>query len=156
MIVYRIVKTLARADDLSGKGAFLVGGRWNPEGIFMLYTSVNKSLAFLENLVHFDLSELPEDMYIMEISVDDNAPIYTFPDKDLPDNWREPENIELKLWGYKLFKSKKYLGIKVRSAVIPGEYNLLLDPTYPRFYDLVKIVRKEMLKVDQRFVRNPD
>ncbi|WP_414649653.1 RES domain-containing protein, partial [Chitinophaga sp.] len=38
MIVYRIVKTAERAQDLSGKGAYLAGGRWNSTGTFMLYT----------------------------------------------------------------------------------------------------------------------
>jgi len=58
MLVYRIVKSLSHADDISGIGAYKYGGRWNNKGIFMLYASMNSSLAYLENLVHFDESNL--------------------------------------------------------------------------------------------------
>jgi RES domain-containing protein len=53
MVVFRIVKSLNRAKDLSGMGAFKNGGRWNSKGTYMLYTSINSSLAYLETLVHF-------------------------------------------------------------------------------------------------------
>jgi RES domain-containing protein len=69
MHVYRIVKSEKRTADLSGMGAFKAGGRWNEKGTYVLYTSENSSLAFLENLVHFDLEETPEDLYILEIKV---------------------------------------------------------------------------------------
>ena len=38
MIVFRLSKAQF-ANDLSGKGAELVGGRWNSRGNAMLYTS---------------------------------------------------------------------------------------------------------------------
>ena len=69
MHVYRIVKSEKRTTDLSGMGAFKAGGRWNEKGTYALYTSENSSLAFLENLVHFDLEETPEDLYILEIKI---------------------------------------------------------------------------------------
>jgi len=152
MVVYRIVKSEERTRDLSGKGAFIDGGRWNNPGIFMVYTSINSSLALLENLVHFDESELPPRMFIIHIEIAEKAPLYQFPDQDLPENWRQPENIELKEIGDKLIRSNQYIAIKVRSAVNPEEYNILLNPLFPAFYDLVKVITAEPYDLDQRLI----
>lgn len=152
MVVYRIVKSEARTRDLSGKGAFIEGGRWNNPGIFLLYTSMNSSLAILESLVHFDESELPPRMFIMHIEIDETAFIYQFPDNNLPANWRRPENIKLKEIGDKLLRDNQYVGIKVRSAVNPEEYNILLNPLFPAYYDLVKVIATEPYDLDQRLI----
>ncbi len=150
MTVYRIVKLKRRTSDLSGTGAFNVGGRWNNEGIYALYTSENPSLAFLEVLVHTDESELPPQLFIISIEVSDEAPIFEFPDKDLPANWRIPENLELKEMGDKILQSNEYLGIKVRSAVIPSQYNFILNPQFPDYHRFLKIVSVEPFDVDKR------
>jgi len=152
MVVYRIIKSEARTSDLNGKGAFIDGGRWNNPGIFLLYTSMNSSLALLESLVHFDESELPPRMFIMHIEIAETATIYQFPDQELPKNWRHPENIELKEIGDKLIRSNQYMSIKVRSAVNPEEYNILLNPLYPAYYDLVKVIAAEPYNLDQRLI----
>ncbi|MGN7720190.1 RES family NAD+ phosphorylase [Chitinophaga sp. 22620] len=141
MLVYRIVQKEERTRDLSGTGAFKFGGRWNNPGTFALYTSENRSLAMLETLVHVDDSEMPPDMFIMEIGISDQAPVYAFPDERLPDHWMEPENIELKEEGDALMKDLRYLAIKVRSAVLPQEYNYMLNPLFPGFNNLVKVVK---------------
>jgi len=152
MVVYRMVKSEERTKDLSGKGAFIEGGRWNNPGIFLLYTSMNSSLAILESLVHFDESELPPRMFIMHIEVDESAIIYSLPDQNLPENWRQPENIELKEIGDKLIRSNQHIAIKVRSAVNPEEYNILLNPLFPAYYDLVKVIASEPYALDQRLI----
>lgn len=141
MLVYRIVQKEERTRDLSGTGAFKFGGRWNNPGTFALYTSENRSLAMLETLVHVDDSEMPPDMFIMEIEISGKAPIYAFPDERLPEEWMEPENIELKEEGDALMKDLRYLAIKVRSAVLPQEYNYMLNPLFPDFNNLVKVVK---------------
>jgi RES domain-containing protein len=152
MVVYRIVKSEKRTRDLSGKGAFIDGGRWNNPGIFLLYTSMNSSLALLENLVHFDESELPPRMFVMHIEIDETVAIYQFHDEDLPKNWRQPENFELKEIGDKLINDSQYMAIKVRSAVNPDEYNILLNPLFPAYYDHVKVIAAEPYMLDQRLI----
>ncbi|MEO6815010.1 MAG: RES family NAD+ phosphorylase, partial [Ginsengibacter sp.] len=96
MLVYRIVKLKRRTKDISGTGAFNEGGRWNSEGVFALYTSENEALAMLELLVNVELAELPPNLFIMTIMIDDSAPVYKVPDRILPKDWRLPENIFLK------------------------------------------------------------
>lgn len=152
MIVYRIVKNKKRTRDLSGTGAFNEGGRWNNEGTYALYTSENPSLALLEVLVHVDESELPTQLYISTLEIDNSAPILEIPDGKLPVNWRLPENIALKEMGDRLFEENQYFGIKARSAVLPNQYNFILNPQYPDYHDYIKVIKVERLEVDQRLL----
>ena len=152
MLVYRIAKMKERAMDLSGKGAFLYGGRWNSEGIFMLYTSTHASLAMLEVLVHADESEIPPQLFISQTEISEKAPIYQFPEEELPRNWREPDNLSLKKIGDRLMREKKYAGFQVLSAVLPSEYNILLNPLFPAYADLVTIKRIDKLETDSRLM----
>jgi RES domain-containing protein len=152
MLVYRIAKMKERAHDISGKGAFLYGGRWNSAGTFMLYTSMNASLAMLELLVHADESEIPPQMFIAQIEIAQDAPIFEFPDQQLPNAWREPGNLQLKTLGDRLMTEKNFLGLKVRSAVLPSEWNILLNPLYPGYADLVVVRGIEKFETDIRLV----
>jgi RES domain-containing protein len=141
-----------RAQDLSGKGAFMYGGRWNSEGTFMLYTSLNASLAMLEILVHADESEVPPQMFISQIEIAEKAPIYLLPDQELPKNWREPGNFQLKTLGDRIMAERKYVGFKVRSAVLPSEWNILLNPLFPGFADLVEAKKIDRVDTDLRLL----
>jgi len=152
MLVYRIAKMKERAVDLSGKGAFSYGGRWNSEGVFMLYTSTHATFTMLEVLVHADESEIPPQLFISQIEISDDAPIYQFPEEELPANWREPDNLSLKKLGDRLMREKKYVGFKVLSAVLPSEYNILLNPLFPGYADLVTIKRIDKLETDSRLL----
>lgn len=153
MLVYRIVKLKKRTKDLSGTGAFNEGGRWNNEGVFALYTSESEALAMLEILVNVELPELPPNMFVMTIQIDDAAPIFKMPDKTLPSNWRLPGNIFIKNLGDKILDEKKFIGIKARSAVMENSYNYILNPLYPDYYNLVKVSKVQKLAIDKRLKR---
>ncbi|MEJ7767455.1 MAG: RES family NAD+ phosphorylase [Chitinophagaceae bacterium] len=150
MIVFRIAKKKHRSDDLSGGGAAQEGGRWNNEGVFALYTSESRALAMLELLAHVEEMELPQNLFVMTIKVDDVAPVFQMDDASLPVDWRIPENLALKELGDAFFEEKKYLALKVRSAVMPQEYNFILNPLFPRYHDLVKIIKVEEYNRDER------
>lgn len=153
MLFYRIAKTKERINDLSGMGAYKYGGRWNNPGTYMLYTSENSSLAYLENLVHFDAGIIPPKLFIMEISVaDKHELIYTLPDSAYPKQWMKLGQLENKRYGDRWMMEAACLGIRVRSAVNPKEYNCLLNPLYPGYHDLVKVTSAEQLPVDGRLI----
>jgi RES domain-containing protein len=153
MFVYRIAKTRQRATDLSGTGAYRTGGRWNNKGTYLLYTSENSSLAFLETLVHQDVSELPPKLFIVQLAIKKSELIYTLPDKNYPANWLKAENSENKTLGDGWMKVGKYLAIKVRSAVNQHEYNYLLNPLFPNFSALVSILNVTAIPVDDRLIK---
>lgn len=154
MTVYRIAKLKKRATDLSGMGAYKDGGRWNNAGTYMLYTSENSSLAYLENLVHFEIENSPPNLYMMsiELKVDDTL-IYKLPDKIYPVNWQEIGNLQNKRIGDELMEERKFLGIKTRSAINKSEYNYLLNPLFPGYHELVSVRLVEELAVDARLVK---
>ena len=57
------------ADDLSGAGAKISGGRWNEPGVPMVYASESRALACLETVVHLNARGLPLNRYLVEIEV---------------------------------------------------------------------------------------
>jgi RES domain-containing protein len=150
MNLYRIVKTKARTNDLSGTGAYRFGGRWNSKGTYMLYTSETSSLALLENLVHFDPIDIPPHLFIMQLEMADDAAVYTLPDNAYPEEWIHPGLLECNEIGDKFIKEGKFLALRVRSAVNPTEYNYLLNPLFPHYFDGVKIKNVMEIALDGR------
>lgn len=134
-------------------GAFKTGGRWNSKGTYMLYASENSSLAYLENLVHFDETDVPPDLHIIEIEIADDSKYYLFPDNNYPADWQSKDNLANKIFGDKWMAEKKYLGIKVRSAINPSEYNILLNPLYPGYHDILTITSTQTIPVDSRLLK---
>jgi RES domain-containing protein len=138
-------------------GAFRNGGRWNNKGTYMLYTSMNSSLAYLENLVHFDESDLPPNLYIAAIEINSDSSIddliYELKDSEYPVSWQLHENLENKTFGDGWMLAKKFLAIKVRSAVNPTEFNFLLNPLFPGYHDMIKELSIEPLDVDARLIK---
>lgn len=118
----------------------------------MLYTSENSSLALLESLVHFDKSDFPPRLFIMQIEIDDYASVYTVPLDEYPDKWLQLELPETKKKGDFWMAGKTWLGVRVRSAVNISEYNLLLNPLFPGYHDLVKVTELIEIKPDERLV----
>jgi RES domain-containing protein len=150
MFLYRIVLNKSRTTDLSGKGASLSGGRWNSKGTYMLYTSENSSLAYLEILAHFDKSLAPPHLFIMKLEVTNDSLIYTLPDSRYPTGWKKSGNPANQELGDKWMAEKKWLGVRVRSAVNEMEYNCLLNPLYHDFRKFVKVEKVTKIEMDER------
>ncbi|OOQ61459.1 RES family NAD+ phosphorylase [Mucilaginibacter pedocola] len=154
MLIYRISKSKKHAKDLSGFGAFKFGGRWNSAGTYILYTSENSSLAFLENLVHFDSDNIPPELFLTQIEI--NVPeklIYTLPDRHYPKDWMQPENIANQIIGDKLMSDEKYIAVRFRSVINRFEYNLLLNPLFKEYHDMVKVRSVDRLIIDTRLLK---
>lgn len=154
MNLFRITKTEKRATDFSGMGAFKEGGRWHSPGTYMLYTSENSSLAYLENLVYFEQENTPASLVISSIDLKAaDSLIYSLPMALYPKTWLEKGNLENKLLGDQLMADRKYVAVKVRSAVNPYEFNVLLNPLFPGYHDLIAINSIGKLKIDSRLIK---
>jgi RES domain-containing protein len=130
MRLYRFCRK-RRADDLSGTGAKLVGGRWNSPGVPVLYTSENRALALAEYWVHVHPSNLPTDVCIVEIEVPDTAHIISIPLYSLPENWRAgPPLKSLRQTGDQWILNGQSLILKIPSTVMPLEFNYILNPAH--------------------------
>jgi RES domain-containing protein len=151
MIVYRLSKAKYHL-DLSRKGAELSGGRWNSKGIALLYTSQSRALAFAEVAIHIPVGIMPKDYVLISISVPDTAGILKLANTDLPQDWRSnpPSDITQKI-GDRFVVEAKYPILQVPSAVVPGDFNFLVNPGHPQVKG-VTIVHVEPFEFDSRFV----
>ncbi len=150
MRVYRIAREKF-IQDLSGEGARLYGGRWNPKGRAVLYTSAHQSLAALEVLVHTSFQYIPPDLNMLTLKVPDELPEKIISPKDLPGNWNEyPAPSILGEIGTKWLNENATLILKVPSVVIPEEWNVLLNPAHELFSE-IKIEQVKDFTFDPRF-----
>lgn len=151
MIVYRLSKGAYRL-DLSGKGAELYGGRWNSKGMAMLYTSGSRALAFAEVAVHIPVSIVPKDYFLISIVIPDAAGIIELTAADMPADWRSnPHSNSTQKIGDQFILEAKDLVLKVPSAVVPGDFNFLINPAHSQHKE-VMIDRAEAFEFDSRFV----
>jgi RES domain-containing protein len=117
--------------DTSGYGSFKVGGRWNSKGVYMLYSSSNPSLAFLESLVHMAPIMPGSDYCMMQLQSKQDS-ILNLKTEDLPQDWRsDPAPEYLKRIGDQFIEEGKFLMFKVPSAILPIEWNILINPKHP-------------------------
>lgn len=147
MEVYRISKT-KWAGDLSGEGARLYGGRWNRKGTSCLYTSSSRSLAILEFSVNVSLDEVPRSLSIVTLKLPDQFLEVAL--QDLPGNWKDvPAPASTREFGTKLLQEGKHLIIRLPSAVIPQEFNFIINPAH-KDLKLCKVLSVDDLVYDVR------
>ena len=148
MEVYRIARK-AFSNKLVASGR---AGRWNLDDQQTIYTGSSRSLSTLELIVQ-ENSVSPDSVYrVMVISISDEEKLFThILQSGLPDNWR---NIiaypQLQILGSEWYKSNKSLILKVPSAVIPKEYNYIINVSHPDFKHNVSLVRAEDYFWDER------
>ena len=138
------------ADDLTGNGARLTGGRWNSKGLPLVYTSSSRALCTAEVAVHVPLGILPHDYSIITIAVPDTVSFQVFDYKKLPQAWsRFPYDPLTQSIGDNFIKAGKDAIFKVPSAVVQGDFNYLINPMHPDIKK-VKIKSIESYKWDKR------
>ncbi len=148
MRVYRLSKEKF-VRDLSGRGAELVGGRWNSVGVPMLYTSSSRALCVAEVAVHIPLGILPRDYCLTVIELPD-ADMEEVKEDLLPSAWRLFTHQEVtQRMGNAFVEEQHKLVLKVPSAVVQGDYNYLINPRHPHFAR-VKVVSVEKFEFDGR------
>lgn len=126
--------------------------RWNFDDQFTIYTGSSRSLSTLELIVN-ENSLLPAFKYkVMVISIADEESLFTHVlQSKLPASWRSMTAYpQLQQVGSKWYQSKKSLVLKVSSAVIPKEYNYIINTHHPDFKSKVSLVRTEDYFWDER------
>jgi RES domain-containing protein len=139
------------SNKLTSSGA---SNRWNKRGEFVIYTGGSRSLSTLELVVHRNFIK-PDIIYkVMIISVpDSDSLIKTIQINDLPKNWRQFEAYsKLQDIGSEWIKNKSSLILKVPSAIIPQEYNYIINTEHADFKENVKLIRTEKYFWDERLL----
>ena len=148
MIIYRL-STGNFANDISGEGSRIYGGRWNPKGLATLYTSENISLSILEILVRATKKTSPDSYTLISISIPDNE-IFSIQLKKLKHNWQHDLEYTQGI-GEDFLRESQAFCLKVPSAIVPQENNFLLNPLHIDFKK-VKIISSELLELDKRLL----
>ncbi len=130
MTVYRFTKEIY-SHEISGEGAKNWGGRWNSPGLAVVYTSCSISLSLLELLIHQVSYEEILVNNLMRIDVPDIY-IQTVSASFLKANWQHDIDY-CRFIGNEFLQNNKSLLLKVPSAVIPEEYNILINPRHAAF-----------------------
>jgi RES domain-containing protein len=148
---WRIVQAHWAKSAFDGEGARLYGGRWNPQGMPVVYLADTRALAALETLVHAEGS-LRKVRYIRyEVSFPKQlvevAEITDVADA-LPSLMVSPRTQAV---GRNWLERGSRPVLQVRSAIIPEEPNYLLNPRHPK-YHRIKIGKAEDFAFDPRLI----
>ncbi|GAB4047937.1 RES family NAD+ phosphorylase [Spirosoma litoris] len=170
MEVYRINKEPYHTDPLSTIGSYQHGGRWNPKGVGILYTSRTPELALLETLVHLPpvtLSELPQ-LWLSTLHLPDlpnaestqqagkstkgNSTIFWITPNKLPAYWKSGTLAETQTILTEWLIEPFCLAVAVPSVIMPESYNLLLHPQHPAFAE-IEVISQRPIPLDTRLIK---
>lgn len=132
MLAFRIAKRAFA--DLQGTGGQYADGRWHTRPKRVVYLGSSIALASLEILVNLDLPGhlLPRDYVAMRVELPDSLAVTEVDRAALPADWRLKER-----WPACQTTGNAWLDagttplLKVPSAVVPLEHNLLFNPAHP-------------------------
>jgi RES domain-containing protein len=149
MILYRFTHP-EFTHDLSGEGARRFGGRWNNRGNSVVYTSLSISLALLELLIHHaSYDEITSNqLIIIETQNDQHKELSV---ARLKGDWYNDEEYSKSI-GDDFLTSNSSLIFKVPSVIVPGEFNVLINPNH-RDSNKVKIMEVRTFRFDVRLFK---
>jgi len=149
---WRIFKAKHQETAFSGEGARLFGGRWNSKGTAMIYTAGSVSLAVLEMLVHLESQNVLPHYLLAEIRFNESV-VEDITVGDLPGDWQaSPPPSKMRAIGDTWIVECRSAVLRVPSAVVPSEWNYLLNAAHPDF-TLIELHGAEPFAVDPRLIR---
>lgn len=125
--------------------------RWNSKGTFVIYTASTRSLACLENVVHRGGEGLARAFRTMIIDIPDKLQLTRISIDELPSDWKEFKNQpQTRAVGDAWSRRAETAVLKIPSAIIPEEYNYLINPNHPEFSS-ISLIRTDRFEFDRRF-----
>lgn len=141
--VYRVVEAGQAAEPFAPTAA---GGRWSPPGHACVYVSLSPAGALLEYLAHAD-GAADEGLLLATAEL---PPGTTLAECNEPSTWRHlPYRAEVQQVGADWLASGRSLALRVPSALVHGEDNMLLSPNHPA-YAALQVRALAPLQVDPR------
>jgi len=152
MHLWRICRRVHATGAFSGEGARLFGGRWNSQGVRMVYTSPSLALAAIETFVHLEPNLRPDDLVSIEAEIPNDVVTERLDPKSLPRKWYALRDESLKTFGDRWIRTGDTIALHVPSAAIRGEWNVLLNPEHSDFRKL-RIEKPKPFQFDLRMFR---
>lgn len=121
-----------KADDTTGKGAELSGGRWNAIGKPMLYCADSPALACLETLVHLN-NTLPLNRYLVRVRIPQavwrKRKVYTV--KELDPQWdaQPASRVSIEMGNTWLSQQSQAI-LVVPSSIVVEQQVVLINPLH--------------------------
>jgi RES domain-containing protein len=150
-VIWRLCAEKYAGNAFSGEGAELYGGRWSPPGLRVAYCAESRALAVVEILAN---AEEPDRLSHLKWSLI----AATLPESAIekparfPANWRQfPHPPDTQAVGAAWLRAGQHLALRVPSAVVPGEFNYLVNPAHPAFAKVV-IAAPERFAFDPRLI----
>jgi RES domain-containing protein len=169
MHLYRIT-TEKWARYPSGNGGLYVFGHPHHKGIQVLYTATTRALAVLEKVVHVEAAGTPDKFVIITLELPTAYSIQEVRAEILPKDWnklsynlgntsRFPASLIksqtttslLADMGTTWLKGQISLSLKVPSAILLQEYNVLLNPTHEEM-SRIKLLSVDTFEFDPRLL----
>lgn len=152
MRAWRIASRSYAHTAFTGEGAAKSPGRWNRLGVPVVYLAEHLSTGILEVLVHVDDRAHLAAFVAIEVEIPDP---HIEELSELPPDWRqlpEPYPESTQRLGSEWALSLRSLALRVPSAVVPSEFNLLLNPRHPAMSE-VRVGQPQPLFLDPRLLR---
>jgi RES domain-containing protein len=132
MQLWRICRRQFARQPLSGRGGLASSGRWHTAPRLVVYASESLALASLELLVHLDPDLLPADLVALLLDVPEAVSMRSITVPELPRSWRRtPAPRALQRLGDAWLDNQETTLLRVPSAIVPTEFNFLLNPQHP-------------------------
>lgn len=134
LAAWRVDKAKWAATSFNGEGAAREGGRWNSEGVRVVYLSATLAMAALEKYLHLP-KPLPAGMRLVRFKVSfDESLVHRVDPGSLPAGWRTaPPTTATQKVGDRWVGDGRSAVLAVPSVLIPEETNYLLNPMHPDF-----------------------
>ena len=148
MRIWRLVAGRHAATAMTGEGAALFGGRWNPPGRRMVYTADSLALATVELSVHITGGRVKYVAIQFEIA---DHLVDALEVADLKKSWATSETGTRRV-GEAWLDSRRSAALSVPSVLVDarsGERNVLLNPLHPAASSLRELQRFDVV-LDER------
>lgn len=124
--------------------------RWNARGNYVIYAAATRTLAYLENLVHRSGEGSNQLYQVTVINIPADLAIDTVPVGSLPSDWYKGSSYPAcQAVGNAWYHSLSSPVLQVPSALVPQEFNYLLNATHPDFPQ-IRIAYRHPFKLDPR------
>ena len=153
MEVFRLAN--ASFVSLDGQGGLYGSGRWQHKGNPVTYAGSSRALAVLERFIHDKESLNVPDLKMLTIHIPDEMQFTQCFEMDLPKGWDSIENTkqtQTQDIGTKFLKGNARAFLKVPSAIVPHEFNYVLNPLHMEA-NKIKVVDNHNYQYDPRFKR---
>ena len=150
MRCYRICR--AAHAELDGEGARISGGRWNSPGRPVVYTSSSIALAALEYLGRIDIEDVPDDLVLLTIELPKGITKRNVAVASLRTGWDATKGVTpCRMVGDQWLDYGREAILRVPSAAIPEEENVLINPRHPEAKSVV-ILHRRPFAFDERLL----